>query len=235
MPKINVYLPDDLAEAVRAADISVSPICQRALEHAVRQVTAVRAAAAHDLNGSDLALVRFTAKARTAVGLAVEQAREAGEATVSTARLLAGLVAEGDNLALQVLRALEIAPEQLTALAPAEEPGPVAEGALHFSIPAGRALELTVAEATQLGHNYVGTEHLLLGLIADPDGTAGRHLRDAGADQRIARRAVAAALAGYGYLQAAQPATNPDRLAALLQQQLQPLIARIEQLEARLA
>ncbi|MFE9423814.1 Clp protease N-terminal domain-containing protein [Kitasatospora sp. NPDC006697] len=241
MPKINVYLPDDLADAVREAGLSVSPICQRALEHAVRQVTAIREAATRDLDEAEPVLARFTARARTAVRLAAEQARAAGEPNVSTARLLGGLLAEGGNLALQVLGALEIAPDSLTAaLATAHpaEPGQTsATAALRFSAPAAQALELTVAESGQLGHNYVGCEHLLLGLIAEPDGTAGTVLRTAGADQRLTRRAVAAALAGYVHLRATTQSAaipGPEQLAALLEQHLGPLIARIDALEARL-
>jgi ATP-dependent Clp protease ATP-binding subunit ClpC len=242
MPKINVYLPDELADAVRAAGLSVSPICQRALEHAVRQANAIQAAVTQDLDGGEPAMARFTDRARSAVRLGIEQAREAGESNVSTARLLAGLLAEGGNLALQVLGALEIAPEQLTAaLAGASpEPGQGPDSALRFSGPAARALELTVAEVGMLGHNYVGCEHLLLGLVAEPDGTGGEVLRAAGAEPKLTRRAVAAALLGYNYLRANQAtgAPNAGQLTALLQQQLaqqlQPLVARIESLEARL-
>ncbi|TQF01464.1 ATP-dependent Clp protease ATP-binding subunit [Kitasatospora acidiphila] len=243
MPKINVYLPDELADAVRATGLSVSPICQRALEHAVRQANAIQAAVTQDLDGGEPALARFTDRARSAVRLAIEQAREAGEPNVSTARLLAGLLAEGGNLALQVLGALEIAPEQLTAAlagAPSAEPEQGPDSALRFSGPAARALELTVAEVGMLGHNYVGCEHLLLGLVAEPGGAGGEVLRAAGAEPKLTRRAVAAALVGYNYLRASQGTTPPSagQLTSLLQQQLQqqlqPLVARIESLEARL-
>ncbi|MCC9308139.1 hypothetical protein LN042_13755 [Kitasatospora sp. RB6PN24] len=241
MPKINVYLPDELADAVRAAGLSVSPICQRALEHAVRQANAMQAAVTQDLDSAEPALARFTDRARSAVRLAIEQARDAGEPNVSTARLLGGLLAEGGNLALEVLGALEIAPEQLTAAlagASSAEPGQGPDSALRFSEPAARALELTVAEAGVLGHNYVGCEHLLLGLVTEPDGTGGAVLRAAGAEPKLTRRAVAAALGGYNFLRAGQ-AGAADRITALLgqqlEQQLQPLVARIESLEARLA
>ncbi|MFE0465494.1 Clp protease N-terminal domain-containing protein [Kitasatospora sp. NPDC058965] len=242
MPKINVYLSDELAEAVRAAGLSVSPICQRALEQAVRRVTAIREVVAHDLESVDRAgnLARFTERARTVLKLAAERAQAEQAPNISTAHLLTGLLAEGGNLALQVLGALEITPAQLTArlteTAAGDEPGSSADGELRVSGPAAEVLELTVAEAAGLGHNYVGCEHLLLGLVAESQGTGGRVLREAGAEQRLARRAVAAALAGYGHLRAThlvQPAAGAD-LAALLQRELQPLIARIEQLEARL-
>ncbi|WP_329571073.1 Clp protease N-terminal domain-containing protein [Kitasatospora sp. NBC_01266] len=265
MPKINVYLPDELAEAVKEAGLSVSPICQRALEQAVRRVTAIRETVAHDLGdlGESGGLARFTARSRTVLRLAAERAGAEGAPNVGTGHLLAGLLAEGGNLALQVLGALEISPGQLTdALArtglagepggrsPGAPPAPDGTGqsaarALRLSGPAAAAVELTVNEAIGLGHNYVGCEHLLLGLIGESDGVGGRLLREAGAEQRLTRRAVAAALAGYVHLRAnhaqqvqqpAAPQPSADQLralAALVRGELQPLVERIERLEAR--
>jgi ATP-dependent Clp protease ATP-binding subunit ClpC len=245
MPKINVYLPDELADAVRTAGLSVSPICQRALEHAVRQLAVVRAAATEELGDGEPAMAgsRLTDRSRTVLRLAIERARDAGEATVSTARLLEGILAEGSNLAIQVLDVLEIRPEQLTSAlagaAPVAESQPAPGDALRFSGPAGEVLRLAVTEALGLGHNYVGCEHLLLGLVAEPDGAGGEVLRAAGADPKATRRSVAAAMAGYRHLAANQvgrPASG--QLTALLQEQLtaqlQPLVTRIENLEARL-
>jgi ATP-dependent Clp protease ATP-binding subunit ClpC len=99
-------------------------------------------------------------------------------------------------------------------------------------------VELTVTEAIALGHNYVGCEHLLLGLISEPDGTAGQVLRSLGAELRSTRRAVVAALAGYVHLRAqaaggspAVPADATKAVAAAVRQELQPVIGRIERLE----
>ncbi|MGF1427901.1 Clp protease N-terminal domain-containing protein [Kitasatospora sp. LaBMicrA B282] len=256
MPKINVYLPDDLAEAVKEAGLTVSPICQRALEQAVRRVTAIRAAAAHDPRELDEAgrLARFTARARTVLRLAADRAEAEQAPTIGTGHLLGGLLAEGGNLALQVLGALEITDAQVAAglgRADLTEPvGPAGAGAgLRLSGPAAEVLEQTVNEAEALGHNYVGCEHLLLGLIAEREGLGGGLLRELGADQRTTRRAVAAALAGYVHLRANHPtpqsgaASQPsagqvsagqlEQLGALIQQQLKPVIERIERLEAR--
>ncbi|MFY1687480.1 Clp protease N-terminal domain-containing protein [Plantactinospora sp. WMMB782] len=207
MPKINVYLPDELAEAVRVAGIPVSAVCQRALEQAVRRVTAIRQAALGDLDDADLAarLPHFTPRARAAVLLAVDRSREDGSAVVGSAHLLAGMLAEGTNLALHVLRVEEIEPERVLqdlAGRPTAEPGGDPADSLHFSGPAANALELAVTEATAFGHNYVGCEHLLLGLVAEPDGVGGQLLRSLGAELRLTRRAVAAALAGYVHLRA---------------------------------
>lgn len=242
MPKINVYLPDELAEAVKDAGVPVSAICQRALEQAVRRITAIRQTALGELDADDLTerLPRFTDRARTVVKLAVDRARADAAPNVGTGHLLAGMLAEGQNLALHVLRAVEIDPAQvqrdLDRQAVGEEGGAGEGSSVHFSGPAAGALELTVTEATALGHNYVGCEHLLLGLITEPDGTAGQVLRALGAEPRLVRRAVTAALAGYVHLRAQTPAAGDpaQALAAAMQQQLQPLIERIERLEQHL-
>ncbi|WP_433216865.1 Clp protease N-terminal domain-containing protein [Dactylosporangium sp. CS-047395] len=219
MPKINVYLPDELAEAVKAAGIPVSAICQRALEQAVRRVTAIRETVSGlgdgDLDDAALAarLPHLTARARTVLKLAGAHGRPVG-----TAELLGALVDEGANLALHVLRAIEIDPARVTeALATRPSRPETTE--------ATTALELAVSEATALGHNYVGCEHLLLGLIAEPDGAAGQVLRSLGAELRLTRRAVSAALAGYVHLQAQTPSVEAA---------LKPLLERIERLESRL-
>ncbi|WP_431911666.1 Clp protease N-terminal domain-containing protein [Micromonospora carbonacea] len=244
MPKINVYLPDELAEAVRDSGVPVSVICQRALEQAVRQVTAVRQTAQSGLDADRLAeqLPRFTARAHTVVRLAIDRAQGGTPAPVSSADLLAGLLAEGGNLALEVLRAMEIDPahvrRELDRHPPTEAGGASADGSAGFSDPATGALELTMTEAITLGHNYVGCEHLLLGLAGEPDGVAGRVLRTVGVEPRAARRAVTAALAGYLHLRAQTAAAGTgdptQALAAALHQQLQPLVARVERLEQRL-
>ncbi|GAB2924662.1 hypothetical protein GCM10027280_09780 [Micromonospora polyrhachis] len=266
MPKINVYLPDELAEAVRESGVPVSAICQRALEQAVRRVTAIRETTLGHLDLDDLAarLPHFTARAQAVLRLARERAQAEGVPTVGTEHLLGGILAEGGNVALHVLRAVELEPEQLERdldqLAVAATPEIAGEQSVavsgdrpaatssaasgkppasRFSGPAANALELTVTEATALGHNYVGCEHLLLGLLTEPDGTAGQMLRARGVEPRLTRRAVAAWLAGYVHLrtQTQQPGTgaagaDPAKaIGAVVRQELQPLIQRIERIE----
>ncbi|WP_182886741.1 Clp protease N-terminal domain-containing protein [Microbispora sp. H10885] len=227
MPKINVYLPDDLAEAVKEASLPVSAICQRALEQAVRRVTAIRESILGDLEIDDPRLSHFTPRTRAVFRLALERARGEGAPGVGTEHLLAAMLAEGTNLALHVLRAMEIEPalveRDLAARHPAvrsgagqagesapeagEEPAreegvEPAAGSGRFDALAANALELAVAEAQSLGHNYIGCEHLLLGLAAEPEGIAGEVLRARGAEPRLTRRTVVAALAGYVHLRA---------------------------------
>ncbi|WP_433203635.1 Clp protease N-terminal domain-containing protein [Dactylosporangium sp. CS-047395] len=189
--RVDVTLPDELAAALEHSGVPVSALCERALEQAVRRVHALRAGTL-----DDAALPHWTARARTAVRLAATRT----EAPVTTADLLHGLLTEGANLGVRLLPALSLNPDSLQAdlaTAPATEddtPG--------WSGPAAAALELTLAEATLLGHNYVGGEHLLLGLLAEPDGFAGRTLRSHGADLPAARAAVTTALAGFAHARA---------------------------------
>jgi ATP-dependent Clp protease ATP-binding subunit ClpA len=251
MPKINIYLPGDLAEAVRDSGVPVSAICQSALEQAVRRVTAIRSVALGDLGAEDLAarLPNFTERARTALRLAVREARDQGVPEVGTEHLLSGILAEGGNLALQVLDALEIPPDQVTRelarvaatrstpAAPGAPGGPDEDAGRRFSGPAAGALELTTTEAIGMRHNYIGCEHLLVGLALEPDGTAGTALRALGADARAVRRAVRAAVAGYAHLRAQGHGQAPagGAVLAAVREELKPLIRRIERLEARAA
>jgi ATP-dependent Clp protease ATP-binding subunit ClpA len=206
MPKINVYLSDELAEAVKDAGLPVSPICQRALEVAVRKVAAIQETAKQDLlqlTEDDPAgrLERFTAKARTAVANGIRTAREDGLAAVGTEHLLLGIIDEGTNLAVQVLRSLEIEPDDIREdLVARQATGDTpANGAPKLDETAVTAMKAALAEAITLGHNYIGCEHLLLGLVAEPDGVAGQLLRSRGIDARAARRAVSATLSGFVY------------------------------------
>jgi ATP-dependent Clp protease ATP-binding subunit ClpA len=216
MPKINVYLPDDLAETVKELNIPVSAICQRALEGSVKRIALIRTLTVDDLRGEKAE--QLTQRALDAIRLAAEAA---GDTKITTAHLLHGIVSEGANLALDVLRAIDIEPPVLTArLAPFESP--LGTG---FASDAANALELAVVESIALGHNYVGCEHLLLGLVAEPDGQAGELLRGFGTDLKSTRRAVQTALAGIVHLKKQQQAT-PDAARVL-----QMIMARLDRLE----
>jgi ATP-dependent Clp protease ATP-binding subunit ClpA len=229
MPKINVYLPDDLAEAVRETGVPVSAVCQRALDQAVRRITAIRQAVLTDVDAPALAeqFPSLTGRLVTVLTLAAERAQAAGASTVTTGDLLHGMLAEGSNLALQLLTAMDISPATLTAPS-TPEPGDNQDG-LRFSPKAAAALELAAGEALGLGNNYVGCEHLLIALAAEPDGAAGELLRSRGLDPKATRRAVAAALTGYAHLRK-NTGPAPDLLTAV-RQELAPLIERIERLE----
>jgi ATP-dependent Clp protease ATP-binding subunit ClpA len=171
--------------------------------------------------------------------LAIDRARADGAASVGTEHLLHGVLAEGNNLALHVFRAAEVDPGQveraLVKVSPAPAEHPNNPPAAQFSGAAANALELTVTEAIALGHNYVGCEHLLLGLISEPDGTAGHCLRELAMDLRSTRRAVMAALSGYAHLRAQTGNNTPmdaaTVIATTVRQELRPILSRIERLE----
>jgi ATP-dependent Clp protease ATP-binding subunit ClpA len=233
MPKLNVYLPDDLAESVKETGLPVSAICQRALEQSVKRVSAIRAAVLGDLTGADptVGLTQFTQRARDVLKLAITAARDRGAAEVGTRDLLSGMLTEGANLALHVLRSIDVDPQHvLRDLGRLESAGGGA--ATRMSVTAANALELTVVEALTLGHNYVGCEHLLLGLVAEPDGAAGQVLRTLGVEQRSVRQAVSAMLAGY--VQANQATAGSgvaNMIATAVGTALAPVLSRLDRLE----
>lgn len=248
MPKINVYLPDDLAEAVRDAGIPVSPLCQQVLQQAVRRVGAIREVARGNLDPAvDPAgrLIGFTDRACYAIRTAVRSARSGGASAVGTGHLVDGLIAEGGNLALLILRSLEIDPAQVgrdladRAASPAGTE-PHADSGWRFSDPAAEALQLAVSESFALGHNFVGCEHLLLGLVAEPNGAAGQALRALGAEQRVTRRAASTALHGFVHARnqaQSPPASAPGAsdLTAVIHHELRPVTERLDRLEQSMA
>jgi ATP-dependent Clp protease ATP-binding subunit ClpA len=235
MPKINVYLPEELAAAVRDAQLPVSAICQTALERAVRDVTSARGAdqtPAED--GPRIGLFgRFTPRARQVLTLAEGAAREIPHNYVGTEHVLLGILDEGGNLALQVLTSLDIEVADLRAELTASM-GPASPGDIADHIPftrlAKRALESTTKEALTLGHNYIGTEHLLLGLLATEEGLASQVLRRMGLELRTTRRAVVTALTGFVHGHQTQPAPREDSGATL-----EEILRRLDAIEQRLA
>ena len=235
MPKINVYLPDELADAVKETGLPVSAICQRALEQSIKRVTAIRAAVVGDLAEDDptAGLTSFTQRAKDVLELAITNARERDAAEIGTRDLLHGMITEGSNMALLVLRSIDVDPSTvLRSIERLEAPaggGP----ANRFGGTAANALELTVTEAISLGHNYVGCEHLLLGLLAEPDGAGGEVLRGLGLDLRTARHAVGAALAGYVHLRDNQGGAVGQLVAEAVGKAMGPVLARLDRLEER--
>lgn len=264
MPKVNIYLPDDLAEAVKDTGVPLSAVCQRALEQAVRRVTQIREVVtgqAGAIGTANPPLVTFTARAMSMLESARTNARSSGLAGAGTGHLLTELANDDNSLAMRVLNALEISAHQIRSelarrkqadaesarsqpgSGPSDADGAVAGAGLDPQ--AATVLELAAIESSGFGHGYIGTEHLLLGLIGEPDGVAGSVLRSLGADLRVTRRMVAAALAGWTAHAAVQqqppagktanPGLAADQLTAAIQTELAPVLARIEQLEAQLA
>ena len=173
---------------------------------------------------------RFTARARQAIVLAEGAARQVPHDFVGTEHVLLGILDEGGNLALQILAAVEVEPHDLRAELVASMPSatkPV-QGHIPFTPLAKQALELTAKEALTLGHNYIGCEHLLLGLLATEEGIASRVLRRMGLELRTTRAATVSALLGFVYARPAPPAPAADEST------LQQILRRLDAIEARL-
>ncbi|MFD5621357.1 Clp protease N-terminal domain-containing protein [Streptomyces yangpuensis] len=141
---------------------------------------------------------RFTPRARNVVVTAQNEARAAGNAEIRTEHLVLGLVAEADGLAGLVLRAQEVSPDDVRAAATAALPPAQDElpALVPFDASAKKALELTFREALRLGHDFVGTEHILLALLELENGEgvlSGLGLDKAGAEATVSE-ALAAVL-----------------------------------------
>ena len=237
MPKINVYLPDELAQAVRDAQVPVSAICQSALERAVRDVESARAAdsaPAQDRPGVGV-FGRFTPRARGAITLAEKSARELAHQFVNTEHVLLGVLDEGGNLALKVLETSDIEVADLRAELVASMPPATRtiDGHIPFSPLAKRTLESTAKEALTLGHNYIGCEHLLLGLLSTEEGLASQVLRRMGLELRTTRAATVKVLAGFVHAQQNPP--NPAPAApAISAGQFDEILQRLVAIESRL-
>ncbi|MEU9042455.1 MULTISPECIES: Clp protease N-terminal domain-containing protein [unclassified Kitasatospora] len=115
---------------------------------------------------------RFTPRARSVVVASQEEARKASNAEITTEHLLLGLLAEPEGIGMKALAAQGVAPEALREAATAALPAAVDElpALIPFDARSKKVLELTFREALKLGHNYVGTEHLLLALLEQDNG-----------------------------------------------------------------
>lgn len=141
---------------------------------------------------------RFTERARKVVYLAQQEAARLGHNVVGTEHLLLGLVVEGEGVAAKALEVLEISldriRQEVEKIIGSGEPNPFGE--IPFTPRAKRVLELAVDEGRQMGHNYVGTEHILLGLIREGEGVAAQVLKNLGADLEKVRKQVITLLGG---------------------------------------
>src|ERR1051325_10190536 len=137
---------------------------------------------------------RFTERARKVVFYAQEEAQKFGEGYVSTEHLLLGLVRESDSVAARVLEKLGVSLNRIRAEVEKQLPRGDARPSQDMTLTprAKRVIDLAYDEARNLNNNYIGTEHLLLGLIREGDGLAGRVLAKLGVELEKARREVMA-------------------------------------------
>src|SRR5213083_1662751 len=140
---------------------------------------------------------RFTDRARRVVVLAQEEARMLNHNYIGTEHILLGLIHEGEGVATKALESLGISLEavrqQVEEIIGQGQQAP--SGHIPFTPRAKKVLELSLREALQLGHNYIGTEHILLGLIREGEGVAAQVLQRLGGDLNRVRAEVMEVLA----------------------------------------
>jgi post-segregation antitoxin (ccd killing protein) len=245
MPKINVYVTDALAAAVKDSGVPVSAVCQAALSDAVDRVGRARRAAAllRERSTTEAALARLgealqrrmTPRPVSALAAAPAAASSAGgeRAVVTSADLLAGVLADEENLAVRVLVALGADIGSLRELSRSDttdemcpfEPEPAGPLFGRLSMPARSACAAALEVAFGLGHNYLGCEHLLVGLT-ESQGGSGEILAGHGARSETVRQTLAGAVAGVVH--------ERDRVGASAGGDVSELARRIEALERRL-
>ncbi|RFA10409.1 NDP-hexose 4-ketoreductase [Subtercola boreus] len=191
---------------------------------------------------------RFTDRARRVVVLAQEEAKMLNHNYIGTEHILLGLIHEGEGVAAKALESLNISldavREQVQDIIGQGQQQPT--GHIPFTPRAKKVLELSLREALQLGHNYIGTEHILLGLIREGEGVAAQVLVKLGADLNRVRQQVIQLLSGYQGKEAVAVGGNdqaPDKGSQILDQfgrnltqaardnKLDPVIGREKEIE----
>jgi ATP-dependent Clp protease ATP-binding subunit ClpC len=150
---------------------------------------------------------RFTDRSRRVLVLAQEEARDLNHAFIGTEHILLGLIREGDGVAAKTLDVLgatyDVVREKVKAVTGLNpNPSPASPP---FTLRAKKVLELSLREALQLGHSYIGTEHLLLGLVRQGDGVAGQILNDLGVELSRVRAQVLEMMSGQSNQEFGEP------------------------------
>jgi ATP-dependent Clp protease ATP-binding subunit ClpC len=187
---------------------------------------------------------RFTERARKVIILAKEEARRFNHDYIGTEHILLGLVREGEGVAAAVLQKMGVSLENIRLeIEKLVQPGPTTQiiGDIPFTPRSKKALELAAEEARALGHNYIGTEHLLLGLIREGEGIASQVLLNLGMDLNTVRNEVMELLGSAlpGLNQGQQPKTKTPALDAFgrdltglaKENKLDPVIDRVQEIE----
>ena len=180
---------------------------------------------------------RFTDRARRVVVLAQEEARMLSHDYIGTEHILLGLIHEGEGVAARALESLGIGLETVRQEVEEiigrgrEAPG----GHIPFTPRAKKVLELSLREALQLGHNYIGTEHILLGLIREGEGVAAQVLVRLGADLNRVRQEVISLLAGERELGTLHAASDVGSVGVIERGELSEVLRRIKSIDSRLS
>jgi len=172
---------------------------------------------------------RFTDRARRVVVLAQEEARMLDHNYIGTEHLLLGLIHEGEGVAARALEtmgvSLEAVRQQVETIIGRGDEAP--SGHIPFTPRAKRVLELSLRESGQLGHNYIGTEHILLGLVREGEGVAAQVLVKLGADLNRVRQMVIQLLNDRG----AEARPKPRSMRAGV---IEDVLARLDSMDGRL-
>jgi len=188
---------------------------------------------------------RFTERARKVILLAKEEAKRFNHDYIGTEHILLGLVREGEGVAAAVLASLGLNPDKIRfAVEKLVQPGPatIISGDIPFTPKAKRVIELAMEEARELGHNYIGTEHLLLGLIREGEGVASQVLINLGLDLDKVRLEVmnllGSSIPGYTPAQKSRKGKTPaldafgrDLTKLAKDNKLDPVIGRKNEIE----
>lgn len=185
---------------------------------------------------------RFTERAQRVIVLSQEEARRLGHNVVGTEHILLGLIAEGEDVAARALLSLGISIDQVRGEVERiiGRGGQPTQGQIGFTPRSKRVLELAFDEARRLGHTYIGTEHLLLGLIREGEGVAAQVLQNLGADLERVRSQVTSQLGGGGQAKAQAPRANKtptldqfgrDLTALAKEGNLDPVIGRDKEIQ----
>jgi ATP-dependent Clp protease ATP-binding subunit ClpC len=187
---------------------------------------------------------RFTEKAIKVIMLAQEEARRLGHNFVGTEQILLGLIGEGTGIGPKVLKAMGV--NLKDARVEVEKIIGRGSGFVAVEIPftprAKRVLELSLEEARQLGHNYIGTEHLLLGLIREGEGVAARVLENLGVDLSKVRSQIIQSLGENNESSSSSSSTNRSKTPTLeefgtnltqkaTEGRLDPVVGRAKEIE----
>jgi ATP-dependent Clp protease ATP-binding subunit ClpC len=197
------------------------------------------------MEGSVMMFGRFTERAQKVLALAQEEAIRLGHNNIGTEHILLGLIREGDGIAAKALIALNLDMEKIQKEVESLI-GKGTEGSqnIHYTPRAKKVIELSMDEARKLGHTYVGTEHILLGLIREGEGVAARVLNNLGVSLNKARQQVLQLLGSNETTSAnAQGGQNPsantptldslarDLTAVAREEGLDPVIGRSKEIE----
>ncbi len=188
------------------------------------------------MGGADM-FEKFTDRGRRVVVLAQEEARMLNHNYIGTEHILLGLIHEGEGVAAKALASLQVSQEavrqQVEEIVGQGQQAP--SGHIPFTPRANKVLELSQREAAQLGHNYIGTEHILLGLIREGEGVAAQVLVKLGADLNRVRQQVIQLLHGDQGKETAPTARDSDQAGHQDRQLIDELLLRVRAIEARLS